>query len=167
MASVQPIEGAAALRPGESLQELYLRGTTKGFPGSPALQELPMTPTTLDPRRAVAFGTEASRHGEGVVHIATAQDLAGVAQGPSNFFARLEAAVNWRLRPAQFAERAAVRDLPLEHAREALQALGHELPPTYLSPGGLHSWLENLPVMPEGQVRGLAQQFFEAVQRAR
>jgi len=28
-------------------------------------------------------------------------------------------------------------------------------------------WLENLPKMPDDQVRGLAQQFFEAVQRAR
>lgn len=116
-----------------------------------------MTPTSTDPRIATLFGTEASRYGEGVVHILEPQDLAGIRREPANFLGELEKEVVLAVPPLE-TEAAASLTVPVEQARSALADLGHPLPRTVT----LRTLSSDIRELPPAQ-NDLADQFINKV----
>jgi hypothetical protein len=133
----------AASRGGGAL----FRGTTEGYPGSPALQRIGITPTTTDPVVGTLFGIEASNSGRGVLLLAP---RSGVPTGPGNVLATLEAEVGVELAPAVFAQRA--QSIPLSAAQDALRRMGINLPSRIADKAALDQALRNSPRLSAAQI---------------
>jgi RHS repeat-associated protein len=142
--AVEPITtlGAAESSTTEPISQTLLRGTTEGFPGNPSLQKAGVTPATPDPVSATIFATEAetSNGAQGVVHIATPADLAGVQTTEGNWLSTLEREVPVQITPTEFAERASTT-ISAEQSRAILAEMGVEVPPM-ISKANLSSALE-------------------------
>jgi hypothetical protein len=130
----------------------YFRGTSAGFPGSQALQEIGVTSVSTDPVVAAIFATESSSYGVGVVHIAAARDLTGVRIIPGNVLADIECEVGIELRPVEFARRAS-HTIPVEQVRIILREIGTMVPPIIRGPAGVDTALKSLPRLNQDQVR--------------
>ena len=63
----------------EAVKYLF-RGTSKGYSGSPAVQELMMTPTSSDPGVATIFSVNSKNFGDGILQVALPENLQGVKQ---------------------------------------------------------------------------------------
>jgi RHS repeat-associated protein len=133
------VEGAA--------ESYLLRGTTAGYPGSPALQRIGVTPTTTDPVVATLFATEASRYGEAVVLIAPRASLPTIE---GNVLAALEAEVGVELTPLEFAARA--QSVSLDQARSALGQLGIVTPAAIPNKAALDGALRSSPRLTADQI---------------
>jgi RHS repeat-associated protein len=123
------------------------RGTTEGFPGSPALQRIGITPTSSDPIVGTLFGIEASNSGRGVLLLAHRSSVPTV---PGNVLATLEAEVGVGLAPAVFAQGA--RSIPISTAREALGKMGINLPTRIADKAALDQALRNSPRLSPQQI---------------
>jgi len=148
----------AATAGGPAAAQAYLRGTSEGFPGSPGLQKIGITPASTDPVVATVFATEAESFGRGVVHIATPADLAGVTVSQGSVRAALEAEVAVELLPAEFAARASTTITAAE-ARTALSNLGVRVPPAIRGSAAADSVLRNTPRLTDAQIK----EFLDAV----
>ncbi|MFJ2986222.1 beta strand repeat-containing protein [Collimonas sp. NPDC087041] len=137
------------------------RGTSPGYPGNPVLQELGITPTSTDPGVATVFATgSATTYGNGVVHIATSSDLAGVnilpAANTSSSFVGIEAEVAVGVPPTQFADTASVT-ITAAQARGILADMGINVP-AYVPIGDVTNTLQSIPKLTPAQT----QQFINA-----
>jgi hypothetical protein len=135
----------------------YFRGTSAGFPGSQALQEIGVTSVSTDPVVATVFATESNNHGVGVVHIVAARDLAGVRIMPGNVLAEIEREVGVELLPAEFARRARYT-ISAAQARAILRGMGIIVPSIIRGPAGVDAALGFVPRLSQEQV----QQFVDA-----
>ena len=114
------------LDPGD--EDSLFRGTSQGYAGSPGTQAVGVTPTSSDPAKATVFATEGDNFGNGVMHIATPQDLDGVTpSGPIGYRTELESEVGLNIRPAEFAERASIT-ITSQEARDILRDMGIHVP---------------------------------------
>ena len=130
----------------------YFRGTSAGFAGSQALQEIGVTSVSTDPVVATIFATEGDNYGVGVVHIVAARDLVGVRSIPGNVLAEVECEVGIELHPAEFARRAS-QTIRAERARAILRELGIIIPSIIRGPAGVDAALRSLPRLNQEQVR--------------
>lgn len=130
----------------------YFRGTSAGFPGSRALQEIGVTSVSTDPVVATIFATESNSYGIGVVHIAAAHDLPGVRIIPGNVLAEIECEAGVELHPAEFARRA-THTIAAEQARTILRELGIAVPSIIRGPAGVDAALKSLSRLNQEQVR--------------
>ncbi len=131
------------------------RGTTAGFLRRESVQRLGISPATTDPRVATVIGGEAAKHGTGVMHMATAEDLAGVEIEEGNVFAEFEKEVMVGVKPTEFAARA--NTISLERSREILRGMGHDLPRNIAS-GDINTFLKELLPMSEAEINSFYQQ---------
>lgn len=117
-------------------QHLF-RGTTLGFPGGEALQQLGITSTTTDPLVATLFAIESSSHGApGVVLIALRSRLSNRIGQPNNYM-ELEQEVAVEQPPADFAEKAEFT-VDVSVARKILIEIGFQpIPPGIVGYGHL------------------------------
>ncbi len=135
--------------PSDSTPAVF-RGTTEGWPGSPGLQKIKTTPVSTDPAIATAFATESSRHGRGVVHIATPEDLVGIEIGQGNVLQKIEKELGVDIEPKEFAERASIT-ITVDQARTILKEMGIELPHN-INKSNLSDVLRDLPSMTLEQI---------------
>lgn len=103
------------------------RGTSVGWPGTPGVQRVGITPATTDPLVATLFAIECSRHGSGVVYLARTALIANRIVS-SNWFAELECEIGLRLTPLEFAQEFAGSQIQVGRAREILRKLDVEVP---------------------------------------
>jgi hypothetical protein len=101
------------------------RGTTKGWPGSDAIQKVAVTPTSTDPGVATIFATHASQFGDAVVQIAMPEDIAGAQLFRGYIASEFERGVD--MLPLEFASRAST-EIPVGAARSILSGMGIDLP---------------------------------------
>jgi hypothetical protein len=128
--------------------EFLFRGTTEGYPGSPALQRLGVTPTSTDPAVATIFAVEASNFGKGVVQIAP-RGLVPTIEG--NVLAALEAEIGVELLPLEFAKRA--RPVSVDVARGTLREMGIDIPERIPDKAHLDAALRSRSQMSAEQIR--------------
>ncbi len=110
----------------EETDPYLYRGTTRGWPGNPGLQDLQMTCTTTDPLVATLFAIECLGHGEGIVYLAPRAPLERWA-GPPNCFDDLECAVNIKIKPTEFLKHVQFGLHP-HRTREILMEMGFVVP---------------------------------------
>ena len=103
------------------------RGTTAGWPGNLCLQRERLTPTSTDPLVATLFGIECRRWGRAILLLADRAVLEGLLTS-ENVLADIEQEIVVMVSPSEFAQQYAFREVPVDHARQALQELGYELP---------------------------------------
>ncbi|MBL7706324.1 MAG: RHS repeat-associated core domain-containing protein [Taibaiella sp.] len=128
------------------------RGTSKGYPGSPALIELNITPTSLDPAKATVFATASEKYGQGVLHIADiANDLKGVSRVEGNVISKLEAEVPVNISPTEFANKANTT-ISSAQARTILKDMGINIP-SNITNSTISPVLESLPNMTQQQIQ--------------
>ena len=103
----------------------YFRGTTEGFPGSPAMLRVGLTSTSTQPGVATIFATVAETEygGHGIVYIASSEDMTGVAFGEANVLGALEYEVTFQILPLEFAQRAG-EQVSAAGARQILASMG-------------------------------------------
>ena len=129
------------------------RGTSKGFLGGRASLLLNRTSTTPDPVVATLFAVEAKNHGEGIVEIATAQDLKGVKVDiEGNVRQALEKEVALELNPREFSEMASIK-ITADEARAILKNMDINIPARIKDPTEGTRLLEELPRLTEDQVK--------------
>ena len=126
------------------------RGTTEGYPGSPGLQRVGVTPASTDPAVATAFGVHGEEFGNGVVHIASPADLAGAKLYPPSL-GGLEAEVGVGMTPAEFASSAGT-SIPAGQAQGILAEMGVPVPGQLPTVSSLNSWLAGRTSMTPAQV---------------
>lgn len=105
--------------------EHLFRGTTRGFDGSPGVQELTITPTSTDPGVATVFATRAQEFGDAVVQVVPRSSLDGVET--YHGYIRREAEVPVGLSPAEVTARASA-EIPSAAARDILRDMGVHVP---------------------------------------
>jgi filamentous hemagglutinin len=133
------------------------RGTSEGYPGSPGLQAVGVTPASTDPAVATVFGTAAQQYGNGVVHIAMPGDIAAVDIIEGNVLSGAEAEVGVNMPPTQFADQASVT-ITADQARSILSEIGINVPPNITMRGtDLTRYLESLPRLTPEQIQTFVQ----------
>jgi hypothetical protein len=134
------------------------RGTTDGYPGSPGLQQIGITPTSTSPVVATVFATgSGTTYGNGVLQIALPSDLIGVevsslgnASTPS--LAQIENEFAVLIAPTQFANLASTT-ITASQARAILSGMGINIPNTITLQGSaLTEYLSTLPTMSQAQI---------------
>ncbi|WP_296651289.1 filamentous hemagglutinin N-terminal domain-containing protein [Paraburkholderia sp.] len=134
------------------------RGTTDGYPGSPGLQQIGITPTSTSPVIATVFATgSGTAYGNGVLQIALPSDLAGIevsslgnASTPS--LAQIENEFAVSVAPTQFANLASTT-ITASQARSILSGMGINIPNTITLQGSeLTEYLSTLPTMSQAQI---------------
>jgi hypothetical protein len=141
---------AGAVKAASNKGPTLFRGTSAGFPGSPGVQQLGITPASTDPAVAAAFATEASQYGNGVVQIASPGNLAGAKMYPPTL-GGLEAEIPVGLSPAQFASQAGTT-ISAAQARSILNEMGVSVPGRISSPEALNTWLQSRTPMTASQI---------------
>jgi hypothetical protein len=113
----------------ETLGDIFVfRGTTKGFPGSLASQELAISPASIDPVIATMFAARGAADGpDPVVLVSSSRALGQNSIGMGNYLATLEREVGIQMAPEDVARRA-LAELPLADARAALSRMGYYVP---------------------------------------
>jgi len=129
----------------------YFRGTTEGYPGSPALQQRGVTPVSTDPVVSSIFAIHGQQYGKGLLYIATARDLRGIKIGRGNVLSTLEVEFAPKILPLQFARKASFA-YKADEAREALIRMGVKLPSVIRNPSAVQQALENSPRFNKGQI---------------
>ena len=133
-----------------------------GYPGSPGMQAAGVTAASTDPAVATVFATgNATTYGKGVVHIATAGDLAGVdiltgGNVSAGSLPAIEAEVAVGVPPLQFASQSSVT-ITAAQGRTILADMGINVPST-VNLGNTTSTLLDIPKLTTAQV----QQFVNA-----
>jgi hypothetical protein len=145
---------SASAHAGET--KYYFRGTSKGFPGSTGVQRLGVTPVSTNPAIATTFATGAEQFGEGVVYIATPEDLTGVEVGPGDYLAELESSASVWTTPSEFAERASIA-LDAADARGILRSMGVSIPGSIGSYDQLSATLRDTSVLSPDQIESFVQ----------
>jgi len=135
---------------------IYFRGTSLGYPGSPALQKIEVTPTTTDPVVATIFATESASYGKGVVYLAAPANLAGANIMKGNVLRDLEAEVAVGVSPTEFARRAGAT-ISAAKARDILGSMGIKLPPVIRGPAALDAALRTAPRLTQHQIQEFIQ----------
>jgi len=128
------------------------RGTTRGWPGSSALRQLAITPTTDDPLVATLFAIEAGRFGTAIVQLCRRENVTGLV-GQANLLSDLEREVALRILPVEFTNKHVVTAIPALTAREFLADLGYELPATITGKRELQHYLSETPRVRETDKR--------------
>ncbi|NJK31051.1 MAG: RHS repeat-associated core domain-containing protein [Deltaproteobacteria bacterium] len=128
------------------------RGTTAGYPGNPGVQLARRTPTSTNPAIATIFATQASQHGNGVLHILSPSDLTGIRTGPGNVLAHLEAEVVVHALPRQVRNRATTT-ITADAARRVLADMGIHVPAAISDIAALDRAVRNAPYMSNNQIR--------------
>ena len=126
------------------------RGTSAGYPGSPGLQRIGITPASTDPAISTLFAIESANYGVGVVHIASPQALIGVTVGPGNVLAAIEREVAVELLPAQFAARS--QTITAAQSRSILEGMGIRTPATIADKAALDAALRASTPMTPAQI---------------
>jgi RHS repeat-associated protein len=126
------------------------RGTSEGYAGSPNMQRVGVTPTSTDPAVATVFATQSEQYGNGVVHIARPEDVAGVTRYPPSLGA-LESEVPLDMPPSEFASRAS-HTIPVSQARQILDDMGISVPQQVTSNQSLDAWLHQRTPMTDAQI---------------
>jgi RHS repeat-associated protein len=138
----------------------YFRGTSPGYSGSPSAQRLGVTPASTSPAVGTAFATQnETMYGQGVLYIASSEDLEGVEITEGNVLAGLEDEVGIWITPTEFAERASI-SIGASDARAILSDMGISVPAT-MNLSNLNSVLSELPSMSIEQI----DQFVQAALR--
>lgn len=120
------------------------RGTTSEYPGNPSLQELGLSPASIDPAIATAFATEAATASgqSGVVYYGKMSAFSEtIAVG--NYLRTLEAEVAVPVQPSTFATVAPFK-LPAASARQILRDMGRDVPEQIGGKTELNSVLRSL-----------------------
>jgi len=130
---------------------VYFRDTSEGFPGSPTLQRVGVTPATTDPAIATIFATESENHGAGVLSVATASDLSGIEIAEGNFRAQLEAEAALVIAPSEFPTRASVR-ITAAQARSILARIGVHIPGQISGYAAADDLVRNTPRLTQQQI---------------
>ena len=126
------------------------RGTTEGYPGSPGLQRVGVTPASIFTAVATAFGIHGEEFGNGVVHIAAPGDLAGAKLYPPSL-GGLEAEVGVGMTPAEFASSAGT-SIPAGQPRGILTQMGVSVPGQLPTVSSLNGWLAGRTPMTPAQI---------------
>ncbi len=122
------------------------RGTSQGFPGNKVLQDLKVTPTSINPSKATAFALESSSYGNGTLLIAHTDDLGGATKASENFFGNLEEAININMSPLKFEQSAGIM-IKATDARAILKEMNVSLPSTIRGKAALDDVLKGLSPM--------------------
>lgn len=132
--------------------EYLFRGTSRGFPGHDALQELHRTCTSTDPLVATLFANESTRYGDGVVHIALRRRFRRLIVGANNY-ENLEREVAVNLLPVTFSARSDFT-ITAQQARDILVNLGFgNIPPMIANLNHLHLALVTRAPITEDQIQ--------------
>jgi RHS repeat-associated protein len=126
------------------------RGTSEGYAGSPNMQRVGVTPTSTDPAVATVFATQSEQYGNGVVHIARPEDVAGVHRYPPSL-GGLESEVPLDMSPTEFADRAS-HTIPVSQARQILDDMGISVPQQVTNNQALDAWLHQRTPMTDAQI---------------
>lgn len=100
---------------------------------------------------ATIFGIHSEQYGEGVVHIATRADLAGVTIGEGNVLREQEIEVAIHLTPSEFADRASIT-ITSSQARSLLESMGVSVRSGLFNPGDISNELANTPRLAQDQI---------------
>jgi RHS repeat-associated protein len=143
---LDPGSGAGG-SPGPTL----FRGTAQGYDGGQASLRAGITPASTDPKVAAAFATHAEQFGQGVVHVATPADLAGLKVELNAGYLPYEAEAYVSTTPADFASRASTT-ISASTARSVLREMGIQVPGLIVSPADLTGFLRASPLMSSQQI---------------
>jgi len=133
------------------------RGTSEGFPGSPALQRLGITPTSTNPAVGTLFATYSGQYGNAVLQIASPAALNGIELTEANVLASAEGEVALSTTPADFAARAETT-ISAADARAILQDMGYSSPGQIYDLDALRQALAEVPTLTAEEI----QQFINA-----
>ncbi|OJY99997.1 MAG: hypothetical protein BGP24_08675 [Lysobacterales bacterium 69-70] len=127
------------------------RGTSEGYPGSPGLRRIGVTPASIDPIVSTLFATESENYGRGVLHIASPDDLKGIDIDKGNVLAGKEAEVSVGISPLEFGQRASTT-ISAAQARASLREMGIDLPEKIYDKAGLESDIQTTPRLDAEQI---------------
>lgn len=149
------IDAATGIIPAPKGNSFFFRGTTAGFEGGASALELGITSVADDPVVATLFAIEASKHGDGVVHLIPQTAVEGLLVD-GNWLKALETERAVNLLPSQVASRASVT-LDMHVARQILKDMGVELPAKINSYADLQYYLHNTPRLTIDQMKDFTQ----------
>ena len=135
---------------GNAAPQYYFRGTTEGYPGNASVQKLGVCPTSTDPAVATVFATNGEPYGNGILYIASASDMNGVPNIPSNVLSNLENEVVFGIQPLEFANRASL-SISSSQARGILRGMGYDVP-SAVSTGEMSGIFSNMPKLTANEI---------------
>lgn len=146
------VTGAIRFFRGPAQEEVnfLFRGTSEGFNGSNASQQLGVTPTSSDPVVATIFALNSKNYGKGILQIALPQDLKGV-QYTGNVLQSLEKEIGVGMAPAQFTLKASTT-ITADQAVGILKNMGIKLPTT-VKLENLSEVIRNTPRLTPNQIQ--------------
>jgi hypothetical protein len=103
------------------------RGTSVGWAGSDAIQQLGVTCTSSDPLVATLFAINCQRYAEGVVQVARFEQVNGICAN-SNVLSHLECEITIAVSPAEFQRLYVAKTVSALVASTALRELGFSVP---------------------------------------
>jgi hypothetical protein len=105
----------------------------------------------LDPVTDTIFATHGEQFGEGVLHIATSENLGGAKILPGNVLSGLEHEVGVELPPTEFAARSG-QTISAATARSILGDMGYQLPSSIPSVADVSAALAEATPMSEAEI---------------
>jgi hypothetical protein len=103
------------------------RGTSVGWAGSDAIQQLGITCTSSDLLVATLFAINCLRYGEGVVHLARFEQVNGLC-AESNVLSHVECEITFAMLPTAFERLYVTKTVDALQSRRTLQSLGFSIP---------------------------------------
>jgi RHS repeat-associated protein len=125
------------------------RGTTEGFEGSNASQQIPITPTSSDPGVATIFSIAASKNGKGIFQIALPSDLGNVTYS-TNVLQTMEKEIGVGIKPADFTTKTKIT-ITTDQARSILNVFHIKLP-SKITLGDISNLLKSTPRLSQEQI---------------
>ena len=84
-----------------NLPKYVFRGSSLGFQGNDTHNEIPTTPATKNPAKALLFAMAASKYAAGVIYVVETTALAGITT-EENWFANPEEEIGFEIKPGNF-----------------------------------------------------------------
>lgn len=135
------------------LGDVYVfRGTTEGFAGNPVLQQLGLSPTSIDPLVSTVFAAEGAAKGAKPMILFGRRTAFGETLEMGNVRNVLEREVAVPMAPTEFAK-TAPNTISLERARAILKDMGFDVPPSFASGMDATTFLHNSKRMTPEQIK--------------
>lgn len=135
----------------QNIDQLFFRGTSEGFPGSPGLQRISITPVSTDPVVSTIFALNAENYGIGNLYIIRQSALKNIQIYEGNVLKALECEKGIGIQPIEFIKLSEYK-ISAQEARLILKDMGINLPEKIYNTASLDMILRNSPRLNQAQI---------------